>query len=272
MGRDGTGHHGRRNKLLLHAIIGGKDEMITPFDHLVFASAQHNDHHVVYHNFLGLLKQTPMPICQFRPWDASEEQILPTEDAKLWSLGNNICVFAQPGIGPASTHTPLLVDAQSGLAGELLPHELRWSPTLLMLFKRTTFKSAQPPRCSFDVIPIMTNTTSADLVFPEIQLRFDATDTGWVWYMSPTGFVNSYLYEPITTQLPVASQKRLEDAVEQFGNEILYFLGAFDAHITKPGAWEKIPAKPARIKEKNGKVKKIYRIAQAGYQHYVLKE
>ena len=59
----------------------------------------------------------------------------------------------------------------------------------------------------------------------------------------------------------------MED-VDWLANLILYYMGSYVDHIRQPGEWVLHPGKPARVKRKGGKVKKIYSIAQAGWQEY----
>jgi hypothetical protein len=236
--------------------------VITPFDRLIYTSAKLQDVHVVYKHFMRLLQTTQMDTYVWTCWDRAPVSTLPAEPAELWRLGQNFCICTPHGIVPGM-HRPCIADGAEGVFCDMPIINEPWDLDALLVFKRSD--------TSFDVIPLMHNTSPVadNAVFPELQLRYVYTEGCWAYCQSPTGFVNTYAYGQVLDELPPACTRRVQCALDWLGAYILSYLGTYNAVLMQDGAWERCEPKPPRYKTKNGKVKKIYTIAQAGYKQYV---
>ena len=122
---------------------------------------------------------------------------------------------------------------------------------------------------NFDVIGIMRDLANSRLM-PEVQVRFTRADDAWSWRLSPTGFVNPYVYGRAIAKIPEDKRAALDDAVNHYGAELALYLGGYHKWLQCDGRWEVTGAKPARTKlDKHGRVKKIYKIASGGYKQFV---
>jgi hypothetical protein len=234
--------------------------MITTFDRLIYASAMYSGVHTVYKHMLDALQSVRLSVINWPEWPNVYKYSLDVDPAMLWKLAPMICLCTANGVVPGM-YRPMIVDGTEGSVSDLQLDTHEWLLDAVMVFRRSSV--------SFDVIPLMTNVRADKTPFPEIQLRYTATDKGWAWRQSPVGFVNVIAYGDILGDLAPACQKRIDDAVQWLGGYILAYLGSYDKFLTTPGTWKVIAAKPPRYKEHNGKVRKIHDIAQAGYRQYV---
>lgn len=241
--------------------------MLTPMDRLVFTAAKFRSDHPIWPHMLELIKTHRLTVCRWSDWALTETTpILPERPVHMWNLGYNFCLFSEKGIIP-QTYRAMLADGLEGLPPAPVPDKLEWQLEAVMVFKR----DAAP---GFDVIPLLRLLKyDQDLIWPDAQLRFTPVGTGgadWTWGLSPQGFVNHYVYDPIVRRMPPAAQERVRQSVEYTGNVLLRYLGGYDQLLQQGGIWHVQPAKPLRGKfDAKGKLKKIYEIAHLGYQQFV---
>ena len=234
----------------------------TLLDRLVYAAARYKDDQPVYAHFLSLLRQHELTMCQW-PEMSEDELGEPLEGTqRFWEINLNLCIAGRAAVGPCD-YEPMIMPGLQNVPHELMPDTASWGLKGYLMF--------QSEGDNFDLIPLMelNNTRVHDIVWPDMQLRFEKTEQGWVWYPSPTGFVNGVVYDSVLESLPPAARKRVDAAVEFTGNWILRQLGGYERLLAQPGEWDKLPPKPARVKHnKKGKVKKIHQIAKLGHQIY----
>lgn len=236
----------------------------TPLDKLVYTTARLSNDFVVFKQFSDLLKTTTPTVIEFKDWNYDwTSPVLPKVPAKLWGQGTALCVFSARSIVPGTYNCSVSADAQ-GHGQELFIADLPCYLDSVLLFKRSD--------TSFDVIPLM-SVVAADGVFPEFQLRFDWQEDvqRWGCQVSPTGFVNAYVYWPTVSPMTAEDKAAVEAKLEWLANAILRYLGALEALLTSEGKWEIFAPKSARVvHDKQGRIKKIYKLGQMGYRHYIV--
>ena len=237
---------------------------ITPLDNLMYTSARLANEFVVFKQFHELIKTTTPIALEFKEWNHDwRSSTLPKIPEKLWSQGMSLCVFTDRSIVPG-IYNCSISGGEEGHSQELFITDLPCYLEAVLLFRRT--------ETSFDAIPLMRVTSTVDGVFPEYQLRFDWHDDTqeWLYQISPTGFVNAFVYEHTRLSLSPENRAIVAQNLAVLANSLLRYLGAYETYLNKPGKWDVFNPKQARIlRDKNGDVKKIYRLGQVGYRHYV---
>lgn len=238
---------------------------VTPLDKLVYTAARLASDFVVFKQFVELLKTTAPIALEFKEWNyAWDSPILPGNPTKLWGQGHALCVFTEKAI-LQGIYNCSISGGEENNSQELFITDLACNLAAVLLYRRT--------ETSFDAIPLMQVAASKDGIFPEFQLRYDwQEDTqGWVCQVSPTGFINAFVYGNTLAGLDDAARSIVENNLEWLANVLLRYLGAYEAQLNQPGAWSKFGLKPARVaRDKHGNVKKIYKLGQVGYSRYVV--
>ena len=234
--------------------------MITPFDRLIYESARLQDVYGVYKHFLELLQEVKITAVDFPQWNPRTGQALSACAPNLWELGPALCIFTQRGIVPGY-HRPAIIESTEGRDTDLPIHIPSWVLDAILVFQRTAE--------SFDVIPMMSQTSGQQTPFPEMQIRYDLHNDDWAWKYSPSGFVNAFSYYPQMEDAFACDKKCVLQRLNWLGQYVLNYLGAYDILLGQPGEWQVIKPKPPRYKEKKGKVKKIHSIAQAGFKRFI---
>ena len=236
----------------------------TPMDKMVYTTARLSNDFVVFKQFSDLLRTTTPNVVEFKDWNYDwNSPLLPAMPDKLWGQGTALCVFSDKDIVPGTYNCSVAADAQ-GHGQELFIADLPCYLESVLIFKRND--------TSFDAIPLM-SLVAADGVFPELQLRFDwQHDTqSWLCQVSPSGFVNAYVYWPTLSVMSDTEKLAVENKLEWLANALLRYLGALEARLNMPGTWEIFKPKPARVAyDTQGCVKKIYKLGQMGYRHYLV--
>lgn len=238
--------------------------MITPFDRLVYTAARFADE-PMWRQFLDMFKALPMKVCGWPEQRLSEDmQVLKATDehAHIWEeLTPYFVLYTNHGLTPDRAYRPVLSNACNGGAHDVNHYKVHWELPAFLVFQQADW--------AFDVIPIMDCNVN-DIIYPELQLSFTPTgDGGWTWEPASTGFINGLAYGTTLAALSPQRRRILAQDVEWLGNTILYCLGTYAEHLKTDGDWMEHGPKPARIKRrKDGSVRKIHTIAQAGWFEY----
>jgi hypothetical protein len=237
---------------------------VTPLDKLMYTSARLAGEFVVFKQFAELIGTTAPAALEFKDWNYDwASPSLPKIPNNLWSQGHALCVFTDKGVLPG-IYNCSLSSGTIPCIQELFITDMPCYLEAVLLYRRTEL--------SFDAIPLMRSAASADGMFPEFQLRFDwQEDTqSWLCQVSPTGFVNAFVYWPTLSRTDDANKTVVEDNLEVLSNILLRYLGAYEAQLEQPGKWDIYKPKAARVThDSHGNVKKIYRLGQVGYRRYI---
>ena len=233
----------------------------TPLDYLLHDVMLGKDRNPVSHQFFKLLTEFPLGVYYWPDWTPELGAHLPPE-APASTFGPKaprFCLFSDGDIGGGQFHRPTIVQAAECLV-EMAPSYVSWILDCVLVYRLDDD--------NFDALGIMRDAASRRLL-PELQLRFTRSGAGWAWRISPTGFVNPYVYGPTIQAIPEAGRPGLDDAVEHYGNVLSQYLGGYHAWLDADGAWTMHQPKPARTKvDKKGRVKKFYRIASSGFMTF----
>jgi len=219
----------------------------------------------VYGHFLMLLRLHKLTVCVWPEMADDALGEIPTTMQPLWDVHQNIALVCPQPVGAAS-YEPLIMPGLEAAPNTLFPPVATWTCRGYMIY--------QNQGDDFDAIPLLKLSSGrADIVWPDMQLRFCKQDTGWTCEMAPVGFVNGILYRHVYEELPDSAKERVHDSIEFHANWILRQLGRYLAELAQPGDWQVSPPKAARIKVgKSGQVKKIHDIARLGHQVYKVKK
>jgi len=238
--------------------------MITPLDHLREAARLNRFSMPVFAMFHELFEKAPIVTHRWEAWDHDCGTRLPKEPVAWPDM--HFCVFAPVDVVKGSyTHCIAAGDPDTEVAPWFENNQ--WQLDSLMVFTRQDG--------DFDVIPLTRPAHGGVAYFPEVQLHFSLVpEQGWGWRMSPTGFVNPYVYLPLMRDMSEEEMAAVEDDVNHLGNMVELYLGSYYQYLQQSeGAWRVVEPKPAKVKKDDkGRLKKVHRISTAGYSIYETKK
>jgi hypothetical protein len=121
---------------------------------------------------------------------------------------------------------------------------------------------------TFDVIPLA-RANRRNLVMGDMQLHFQLNDSGWTFERANTGPVNALFHDALLDLIDADAMPDVQANIEHLGNCMSLYLGSYWRYIQTRGTWDIHPAKAAKLKVRNGKVKKMYKPGTVGYKEFV---
>ena len=233
----------------------------TPLDYLLHDVAIHQRVDPVAEQFFKLLTEFPLGVYYWPDWSPGQGEHLPADAAgdTFGPKASRFCLFTDNTLGGGKYHRPVVVSAVEGII-EVVPAYFAWTLDAVLVYR----KDAD----TFDAIGIMRD-TSGQRLLPEVQLRFSRSALGWSWKLSPSGFVNPYVYGPTFAAIPEDMTGRLHDEICHYGNMLSLFLGGYHKLLDADGTWTVQAPKQAKVKrDKHGRPKKFYRVASSGYMQF----
>ena len=226
-----------------------------------FQTAHHNRNALpMYEHFYTALRETTPRAYLWREWEGDVMSGKPL-DTEEWAPGA-FCLDLQNGVvntphSLTALSTPGAYEVTEWLA------DANWRLAGMLVY------SEEPD--AFDVVGLCSRTDSP-VIFPEAQVHFKRSNNTWGWQYAATGPVNSFFYDAFISDHTDAELTAFNDAIDVLGSTYFYTLGAWLDNVSQPGAWEVFPPKPPKVKEKNGKVKKVLRGPLLGYSVFKREE
>lgn len=222
------------------------------------ATCAHNEKLLpVCRHMYKVIEQT-VPICHVWHTDNPLQQPLPPIGFD-WP-DPAFCLYIPRGITPGY-HRFCIDVGYEDIESKIWFGRTQWELEGMLVF--------QEKRRQFDVIPLAREARNRIVVLAELQLHYVYTeDQGWTWSMAETGPVNATFHEVFIRRMDTAGQAEVHAQIDHLGQVMNLCLGTYHRLITNEGKWEIHPAREARVKERGGKIVKIYKPGTVGYKEF----
>lgn len=235
--------------------------MTTPLDRLIYSAAKYHKHFAMWERFLRLTTEIEIRTQVWRGYRLEEHGTpLRPDDPTLWAQHPFLMLYTPEGILPATCCRPLLTGALERSARSLGMDSVTWDLTSVLLFRKGQY--------DFDAVPILEQRDAPQLVFPEPQISFVHTADGWTWSLAKTGFINPMVYDDLIKSMSDRARTVLEEDTDLLASAVLLYAGGWAARIAKGGRFVQHGCKQPRVKERDGRVKKIHEIAKVGWYEF----
>ena len=227
----------------------------TMLDMFIGSCLAHKNRLHVFDGMDKVLHQAP-PMAHI--WETKDPLQVPLAAGPLKLPDTSMCLQVVPGLTPGYYRFCLDQDIEAPILEDFLGKH-PWSLEAVLIY--------QFDEDSFDAIPLARQMAGGDMVMPEMQLHFELEPDGWIWKKSDTGCVNAFFHNVMLRM--IEDQSEVENSIRLLGSIVNYTLGSYVAHINQPGEWQIHLPREAKLKLKNGKVKKVYQDASVGYRQFL---